>query len=156
MSKKTNITKDHFEVVFCVFRCLSRIQIFVHPGSRIPNPGSRIETQQQKRGVKKIVVLTFICSHQNHRIENYINFELVKKKIWANLQRHIELSTQKIFIKLSKICVLDPGSGISWDPGSGNFFFSRSRIEAKRHRIPDPDPQHCILLFLLSSSHCVI
>jgi hypothetical protein len=47
---------------------------------------------------------------------------VVKKKIWANLQRIIELSTQNIVIKLSKIWVWDPVSGI-WrkpipDPGS--------------------------------------
>jgi hypothetical protein len=63
------------------------------------------------------------CSQKKHKIENYINFELVvKKKIWANLQRIIELSTQNIVIKLSKIWVWDPVSGI-WrkpipDPGS--------------------------------------
>jgi hypothetical protein len=31
----------------------SRILIFTHPGSRISDPGSRIQKQQQKRGVKK-------------------------------------------------------------------------------------------------------
>ncbi len=31
----------------------SRILIFTHPGSRIPDPGSRIQKQQQKRGVEK-------------------------------------------------------------------------------------------------------
>jgi hypothetical protein len=54
-----------------------------------------------------------------------------KKKIWANFQRTIEFFTQKIFKKLSKIWI--------WDPGSGKNLF----------RIPDPgvkkapDPQHC-------------
>ncbi len=67
---------------------------------------------------------TFFYSHKNPKIQNYINFELVKKKIWANLQRILELSTQKIVIKLSKIWV--------WDPGSEKNLF----------RIPDPDPQH--------------
>ncbi len=53
----------------------------------------------------------------------YINFELAKKTIWAILQRIIELSTQKIVIRLSKIWV--------WD--------QRSRIqESKRHRILYP------------------
>jgi hypothetical protein len=84
------------------------------------HPGSRIQKQQQKRGVKKNVCPTFICSHKNHKIENYINVELVKKKIWANYQRIIELSTQKIVINLSRIWV--------WDPGSGKNLF----------RIPDP------------------
>jgi hypothetical protein len=45
---------------------------------------------------------------------------VLKKKIWANFQRIIELFTQKIVNKLSKIWV--------WDPGSGKNLF----------RIPDP------------------
>jgi hypothetical protein len=55
--------------------------------------------------------------------------ELVKKKFWADLQRIIELSSQKM-IKLSKIWVWDPGSGIQ-DPGSG---------EKTLFWIPDPGP----------------
>jgi hypothetical protein len=35
---------------------------------------------------------------------------MLKKKIWANFQRIIELFTQKIVTKLSKILALDPGS----------------------------------------------
>jgi hypothetical protein len=35
---------------------------------------------------------------------------MLKKKIWANFQRIIELFTQKIVTKLSKIWVWDPGS----------------------------------------------
>ncbi len=30
--------------------CLSRILIFIYPGSRILDPGSRIQKQEQKRG----------------------------------------------------------------------------------------------------------
>jgi hypothetical protein len=41
---------------------------------------------------------------------------MLKKEIWANFQRIIEVFTQKIVTKLSKILV--------WDPGSG----SRSRV----------------------------
>ncbi len=37
---------------------------------------------------------------------------MLKKKIWANFQRIIELFTQKIITKLSKIWVWDPGSEI--------------------------------------------
>jgi hypothetical protein len=48
-------------------------------------------------------------------------FEMLNKKIWANFQRIIELFTQKIVTRLSKICV--------WDPGSGKNLF----------RIPDPE-----------------
>jgi hypothetical protein len=52
---------------------------------------------------------------------------MLKKKIGANFQRIIELFTQKIVSKLSKIWVWDPGSEIR-DPGSGKNLF----------RIPDP------------------
>jgi hypothetical protein len=58
---------------------------------------------------------------------------LKEKKILANFQRILELFTQKIVTKLSKIWV--------WDPGS--------EIRKNLFRIPDPgvkkapDPQHC-------------
>jgi hypothetical protein len=45
---------------------------------------------------------------------------VLKKKIWANFQRIIELFTPKIVTKLSKIWI--------WDFGSGKNLF----------RIPDP------------------
>jgi hypothetical protein len=51
---------------------------------------------------------------------NYFIFEMLKKKIWANFQRIIELFSQKIVSKLAEIWV--------WDPGSGKNLF----------RIPDP------------------
>jgi hypothetical protein len=66
---------------------------------------------------------------------------MLKKKIWANFQRIIELFTQKIVTKLSKVWALDPGSGIREQekkpipvpcPGP------------KRHLIPDPASQHCL------------
>jgi hypothetical protein len=61
-------------------------------------------------------------------------FLMLKKKIWSNLKKIIELFTQKIVNKLSKIWVWYPGSGKtysgSWipdpglkkapDPGSGS------------------------------------
>jgi hypothetical protein len=52
---------------------------------------------------------------------------VLKKKIWASFQRIIELFTQKIVNKLSKIWIWDPGSEIR-NPGSGKNLF----------RIPDP------------------
>jgi hypothetical protein len=52
---------------------------------------------------------------------------VLKKKIWANFQRIIELFTKKIVKKLLKIWSWGPGSGIR-DPGSGKNLF----------RIPDP------------------
>jgi hypothetical protein len=45
---------------------------------------------------------------------------MLKKKIWVNVQRIIQLFTQKIVTKLSNVLV--------WDPGSGKNLF----------RIPDP------------------
>jgi hypothetical protein len=46
---------------------------------------------------------------------------VLKKKIWANFQRIIELFTQKIVTKFSKIRLRDPGSGKGFfripDPG---------------------------------------
>jgi hypothetical protein len=92
----------------------SRILIFVHPGSQNPDLGSRIPDPKTATGMIKNLLSYLFGSHKYHKIENYINFELVKKKIWANLnlQRILELSTQKIVIKLSKIWVLDPRSGI--------------------------------------------
>jgi hypothetical protein len=44
------------------------------------------------------------------KLNNFI-FEMLKKKIWAKFQRVIELFTQKIVTKLSKIWVWYPGSG---------------------------------------------
>jgi hypothetical protein len=52
---------------------------------------------------------------------------MLKKNIWANFQRIIELFTLKIVTKLSKIWVWDPGSEIG-DPRSG----------IRKKPIPDP------------------
>jgi hypothetical protein len=66
-----------------------------------------------------------------------------KEKIWAKFQRIFEVFTQKIVTKLSKIWVWDPGSEILDQEKS----YSGSRIQgSKRHRIPDLDPQHCVLV----------
>jgi hypothetical protein len=65
----------------------------------IPDNGSK-----NKREGWKFVFLSYLfCSHKYHKMENYFIFELVKNIIWANLQKIIELFTQKIVIKLSKI-----------------------------------------------------
>jgi hypothetical protein len=41
-----------------------------HSGFRFPDLGSRIQKQQQKRGVKKICCQTCFYSHKFHKIEN--------------------------------------------------------------------------------------
>jgi hypothetical protein len=56
---------------------------------------------------------------------------MLKKKLWPNVQRIIELFTQKIVTKLSKIWVRDPGLEIR-DPEKT---YSGSRI-----RIRNTDP----------------
>ena len=69
----------------------------VYPGSQIlifTHPGSRIQKQQQKTGVKIFFGQTIFCSHKFHKIANYFSFELLKKKIWAKFQRIIELFNQ--------------------------------------------------------------
>jgi hypothetical protein len=118
----------------------SRILIFTHSGSRIPDPGSRIpdpKTATKERGEKKISCHTFLCSHKFHKIVNYFIFEVLKKKIWANFQRIIELFTKKIVKKLLKIWSWDPGSEIR-DPGFGKNLFRIPDPGVKKHPIPDP------------------
>ncbi len=107
--------------------CLSRIPDpgswflpIPDPGSWIPDPGSK--NSNKREGEKKNFCHTFFCSHKFHKIENYFIFDMLNKKIWPNFPRIIEVFTQKIVTKPSKIWV--------WDPGS--------RIQgSKRHRIPD-------------------
>jgi hypothetical protein len=83
--------------------------------SRIPDP----KTAMKDIGEKIFVVIPFFGVINFTKL-NYFIFEMLKKKIWANFQRIIELFTQKIVSKLSKIWV--------WDPRSGKNLF----------RIPDP------------------
>jgi hypothetical protein len=125
--------------------CLSRfwILIFTHPGSRI----------QKERGEKKICYHTIFCSHKFHKIEFYFIFEM-PKKISASLQRIIEVFSQKIFTKLSKIWVWDPRSGIR-DLRSGIRIkaYSGSRIQgSKRHWIPDPGSGSATLVTVIDIS----
>jgi hypothetical protein len=76
------------------------------PGSRIPDP----KTATRERGEKNWLSYLF-CSHKFHKIENYLIFEMLKTKIWANFQRIIELFTQKL-----SLCSQKYESGIR-DPG---------------------------------------
>jgi hypothetical protein len=93
----------------------------------IPDPGSK--KQQQKRGVKTFCCHTgtgtFFCSHKFHKIENYLIFEMLKKKIRASFQRIIEFLLKKLSLcsQKSGFGIRDPGSEIR-DPEKTN---SRSR-----------------------------
>jgi hypothetical protein len=106
--------------------------IFTHPGSRISDNGYQIQKQQWKTGVKKKLLSYLLFGAINFTKLNYFIFEMLKKKIWANFQRVIELFTQKIVTKLSKIRV--------WDPGSGKNLFRIPDPGVKK--ASDPDPQH--------------
>jgi hypothetical protein len=128
--------------------CLSRIPDPVFYPSRIPDLGSK--NSNKREGWKKIYCHNFLCSHKFHKIENYFSFEVLKKKILANFQRIIELFTQKIVTKLSKIGVWDPGSEIR-DPGSEirdpEKTYSGSQIpDPEVKKAPDPGSGSATLL----------
>jgi hypothetical protein len=92
--------------------------------------------------VKNKFVILFFCSHKFHKIEYYVIFELLKKNIWANFQRIVEVFTQKIFNMLSNIWV--------WDPGSGKNLFRIPDPGVKRHQIPDPGSGSATLIVPIS------
>ncbi len=79
------------------------------PGSRISDPRSK-KTATKERDEKKFVVLPLFVATKITKIVNYINFELLKKRILGQFTNRT--STQKIVIKLSKIWIWDPGSEI--------------------------------------------
>jgi hypothetical protein len=118
--------------------CLSRIPDPDFYPSRISDPGSK--NSSRREGCKKICYFTFFCSHKFHKIGSYFIFEMLKKKIWAKFQRIIEVFTQKIFTKLSKIWVWDPGFGknlfripdpgvkMTSDPGSGSARLQKTLV----------------------------
>ncbi len=119
----------------------------VYPGSRIPDPDfypSRIpdpKTATKERGEKKISCHTIFCCYKFHKIEHYLVFEILKEKIWANFQRIMNFLLKKLSLCSQKLGL---GSGIRKKPIPN----PRSRIQAsKRHRILDPDPQHCLKAF---------
>jgi hypothetical protein len=93
------------------------------------------------RGEKIFFVVPFFGAINFTKL-NYFIFEMLKKKIWANFQRIIELFTQKIVTKLSKIWVWDPGSEI-WDPGSGKKPFPDPGVK----KSSDPGSGSATLLF---------
>ncbi len=113
----------------------------VYPGSRIlifTHPGSRIQKQQQKRGVKKFDVIPFYVATNFTKLYIILVLKCWRKKMWANFHIIIELFAQKIVTTLSKVWVWDPGSGKKPIPDPG----SRGQ-KGTGSQIPDPDPQHC-------------
>jgi hypothetical protein len=90
------------------------------PGSRIPDP----KTATKERGEKKLDVKLFYVATKFNKIVNYFSFEVLKKKIWANFHRIIELFTKNCQKALQNMVL---GSGIRY-PGSG----------IRKKPIPDP------------------
>ncbi len=118
-----------FFIIISLFRYLLAVLRIrdVYPGSRFPDPDfcpSRIQKQQQKRGVKKNCFPIFLEPIKVTKLKIILILNCWKKNLGANLQRIIELSTQKIVIKLSKIQygfgISDPGVKKAPDPGSGS------------------------------------
>jgi hypothetical protein len=117
--------------------CLSRIPDPDFYLSRIPDLGSWIpdpKTATKERGEEKFVIKLFFVVTNFTKL-NIILFLKCWRKIWANFQRIIEVFTQTIFTKLSKIWVWDPGSGKNLfrilDPGSRGQKGTGSRIRIR-------------------------
>jgi hypothetical protein len=96
--------------------------------SRIPDP----KTATKERGEKKYDDIPFyVATNFTKLYLHYFSFEVLKKKIWANFQRTIELFTQKIVTKLSTqkygFGIRDPEKPIP-DPGSRGQKGTGSRI----------------------------
>ncbi len=140
--------------------CLSRILIFIHPGCRIPDlgsrlsdpgsqipdlgsrisdPGSRIPdpTTAPKEKGEKFVCLNIVCSHKYHKIVDSFIFGQVKRIFCQNTKNYSTF--------YPKICYLlsyqKYGFGIR-DPRFGirKSLFRIPDSGTKRHRTPDPDP----------------
>ncbi len=111
------------------FRTVLRIRD-VYPGSRISDPGS--QNSNKKEGWKKIFVIPFYLASNVTKLNIILVLKFWRKKFGPIFWRIIELFTQKIVTKLSKIWVRDPGSeknlfripdpGVKMapDPGSGS------------------------------------
>jgi hypothetical protein len=97
----------------------SRILIFTHPGSKNSN---------KREGWKKIDVIPFYIATNCTKLYIILVLQVLKKKIWANFQRIIELFAQKIVTKLSKVW--------GWDPGSGKNLFRI--LDPGVKKAPDP------------------
>ncbi len=126
----------------------------VYPGSdfwlsRIPDLGSK--NSNKREGWKKICCPIFFWSHKNHKIEYYINFELVKKKNSGQFAKnyrtfypnrcHRAFKDKGLGSGIQKKPIPDPGVKKAPDPGSGSatlFSLLWIRIRADPHRFSCP------------------
>ncbi len=125
-------TRSHEPKNISLRQCCGSGMFIPNPGSwwwflPIPHLRSRIQKQQQKRGMKKIVVKSFFVATNFTKFKIILFWNGEENNLGQFSKNYVELFTQKIVNKLSKIRVTDPWSGIQ-DPGS--------RIRKK----PIPDP----------------
>jgi hypothetical protein len=113
--------------------------------SRIPDLGTRIQQRHQKRREIFFSVLPFLESPTSV-INNFIFEQVTKNFLSQNTKNY---NTLKFVVKLSKIWVWYPESKIQ-DPKN---LFRIPDPGSKRHRIPDPDPQHCLLRIIPSRKY---
>ncbi len=106
--------------------------------SRIPDLGSRIHSNKRE-GRKKFVALPFFVATKITKFKIILILNWWRKKDLGQFTKNYRTFYPKIVINLSKIWVWDPGSDFR-DPEKT---YSGSGVQgSKRHRIPDPNPQH--------------
>ena len=121
--------------------CLSRIPDPNFYPSRIPNLGSRIQKQQQKTGVKNFFVKPIFVATNFTKLNIFTFLISWIKKIDPIFQELLKFLPKKLSPSPQKyeFGIRDPEKT-----------YSGSRIQgSKRHRIPDPDPQHCRYLYAM-------
>jgi hypothetical protein len=82
------------------------------------HPGSRIQKQQQKRGVN--LLSYFYFSHKFHKIESYFIFEMLKKKIFKELLKFLPKKLSPSSPGIRKKPIPDPGSRSRGQKGTGS------------------------------------
>jgi hypothetical protein len=101
----------------------------------IPDPGSQIQKQQQKRSVEKNLLSYLFCSHKFHKIVNYLFFEMLKKKFGLVFKELYNLLLKKFSLCSQKygFWIRDPRSGQKPipDPGSRGQKETASRIRIR-------------------------
>ncbi len=114
----------------------SRILILTHPGSRVSDLDPK--TAKKESGEKKFVIIPFYVATNFTKFKIILVLKCLRKKFGPIVKELHNFLPKKLSLS-SKIWVWDPGSEIR-DPEKT---YSGSRIQgSKRHRIPDPDPQH--------------
>ncbi len=124
--------------------CLSRIPDPDFYPSRIPDLGSK--NSNKRDGWEKNLCHTIFCSHKFPKLQ-IILFLKCRKNFLGQFSKNYRTFYPKNCQEALKNMGLE--SGIR-DPEKT---YPGSRIQgSKRHRIPDPDPQHCFSLWRESGS----